>query len=171
MIHIYTGNGKGKTTAATGLTVRALGAGLQVFFAQFIKDGSSSEICFLREHGGNAFTYFTRGEGKFIHGKPSPETCELAAETLQALQEALSSGKYNVIVADEFLGSLHAGVISREDAADFIALAEKYPETEVILTGRNAPQELIEKAGLVTEMKCIKHYFEQKRPPRKGIEM
>ena len=170
MIQIYTGDGKGKTTAAAGLTVRALGAGLRVFFAQFIKNGSSSEIRFLKQFGGEKFTYFTRGSGKFIMGDPPPEECRRAAETLDALKQALDSSRYDVIVADEILGSLQARLFTPEDLILLLDRAEAHPETELILTGRNAPDFAAERAGLVSEVKCIKHYYTQGRPPKKGIE-
>ena len=170
MIQIYTGDGKGKTTAATGLTVRALGAGLRVFFSQFIKDGSSSEIAFLKRHGGEKFTYFTLGRGRFVIGKPPAEECRRAAETLAALKQALSSGQYDVVVADEILGSLQAGLFTADDLTAFLDAADDHPEIEVILTGRNAPDFAVERAGLVSEVKCVKHYYTQGRPPKKGIE-
>ena len=170
MIQIYTGDGKGKTTAATGLTVRALGAGLRVFFAQFIKNGSSSEIRFLKQSGGERFTYFTRGSGKFIMGDPPPEECRRAAETLDALKRALSSCEYDVIVADEILGSLQARLFPPDDLNTLLDIAEAHPEIELILTGRNAPDFVIGRAGLVSEVRCIKHYYTQGRPPKKGIE-
>ncbi|MBQ6596467.1 MAG: cob(I)yrinic acid a,c-diamide adenosyltransferase [Lentisphaeria bacterium] len=170
MIQIYTGDGKGKTTASTGLTVRALGAGLRVFFAQFIKNGSSSEIRFLKEHGGENFTYFTRGSGRFIIGDPPPEECSRAAETLNALKDALSSGRYDLIVADEILGSLQARLFTSDDLRILLDTANANPEVELILTGRNAPDFAVERAGLVSEIKCVKHYYTQGRPPKKGIE-
>ena len=114
MIQVYTGDGKGKTTAAAGLTVRSLGAGLRVFFAQFIKNGSSSEIRFLKEHGGENFTYFTRGSGRFILGDPPPAECRNAADTLDRLKQAIISGQYDVVVADEIVISLFFVFFIRE---------------------------------------------------------
>ena len=170
MIQIYTGDGKGKTTAAAGLTARALGAGLRVFFAQFIKDGSSSEITFLKQHGGAKFTYFTLGRGRFVIGNPPAEECRRAAETLDKLKAAVSSGQYDVVVADEILGSLQAGLFTANDLTAFLDAADGHPEIEVILTGRNAPDFAVERAGLVSEVRCVKHYYTQGRPPKKGIE-
>ena len=170
MLHIYTGDGKGKTTCAAGLAVRAMGASLRVFFAQFIKDGSSSEITFLRRNGGENFTYFTRGRGKFILNEPSPEDKALAGETLHALKEAVCSGKYDMVTGDEFLGAFHAKLLSEEQVKDFLAVLGHYPEVEVILTGRNAPDFLKEAAGLVSEIACCKHYYTTGRPPKKGVE-
>ena len=170
MIQIYTGDGKGKTTAATGLAVRALGAGLRVFFAQFIKNGSSSEIAFLKQHNEGRFTYFTLGSGRFVIGKPPEEECRRAAETLEKLEEAISSGRYDVVVADEILGSLQAGLFAPEALESLLDAAEGHSEVEVILTGRNAPDFAIGRAGLVSEVKCVKHYYTQGRPPKKGIE-
>lgn len=170
MIHIYTGDGKGKTTAAAGLTVRSLGAGLRVFFAQFIKNGSSSEILFLKQHGADHFTYFTRGSGRFIIGDPPPEECRRAAETLEALKQALASGRYEVVVADEILGALQARLFSAEDLRSLLDLADEHPDVELILTGRNAPDFAVERAGLVSGIQCVKHYYTQGRAPKKGIE-
>lgn len=170
MIHIYTGDGKGKTTCAAGLTLRALGASLRVFFAQFVKDGTSSEITFLRSNGGEAFTYFTRGSGKFIMGTPSQDECDGAEETLSALCEALSSGRYEMVVADEILGAYHAGLLKKESLHKLLETEQAHPEVELILTGRNAPEFLKEAAGLVSEIGCVKHYYTQGRPPKKGVE-
>ena len=170
MIHIYTGDGKGKTTAATGLTVRALGAGLRVFFAQFIKNGSSSEIRFLKQCGGDQFTYFTRGSGRFILGDPPPEECRNAADTVDRLKQAIISGQYDVVVADEILGSLQAGLFSPDDLTALLDTADQFPMVELILTGRNAPDFAIARAGLVSEIKCVKHYYDSGRSPKKGIE-
>ena len=170
MIQIYTGDGKGKTTAATGLTVRALGAGLRVFFAQFIKNGSSSEIRFLKQFGGEKFTYFTLGSGRFVIGEPPPAECRRAAETLEKLKEAAASGQYDVVVADEILGSLQARLFSPEALISLLDTADGHPEMELILTGRNAPDFAVERAGLVSEVKCVKHYYTLGRPPKKGIE-
>lgn len=170
MIQIYTGDGKGKTTAAAGLTIRALGAGLRVFFAQFIKNGSSSEIRFLKQNGGKNFTYFTRGSGKFIMENPAPAECQNALETLEALKQALLSGEYDIVVADEILGSLQAGLFSSDDLRSLLDSVDGHCRAELILTGRNAPDFAIERAGLVSEIKCVKHYYTQGRPPLKGIE-
>lgn len=170
MIQVYTGDGKGKTTAAAGLTVRSLGAGMRVFFAQFIKNGSSSEIRFLKEHGGENFTYFTRGSGRFIMGDPPPEECRRAGETLAALDQALCSGKFDVVVADEILGSLQARLFTPEALNALLDTADAHPEVELILTGRNVPDFVTRRAGLVSEVKCVKHYYSLGRPPKKGIE-
>ncbi|MBO4631815.1 MAG: cob(I)yrinic acid a,c-diamide adenosyltransferase [Lentisphaeria bacterium] len=152
------------------MTVRALGAGLRVFFAQFIKNGSSSEIRFLKQYGGARFTYFTCGSGRFIMGDPPPEECRRAAETLDVLNRALCSGQYDVIAADEILGSLQAKLFTPDDLKTLLDTAEAHPEIELILTGRNAPDFVTERAGLVSEVRCIKHYYTQGRPPKKGIE-
>ncbi len=169
MIHIYTGDGKGKTTAATGLTVRALGAGMRVFFAQFIKDGSSSEIAFLKEKAPGQFTYLSGGRGRFILGTPPQEDIRLAGETLEALRNALLSGLYELVVADEIFGAWKAGLFPLESLIELM----KTPcgETELVLTGRNAPPEAVELADLVTEMQCVRHYYSTGRPPKQGIEM
>ena len=169
MIHIYTGDGKGKTTAAAGLTVRALGAGLRVFFAQFIKDGSSSEIVFLKKNASEKFTYVSDGRGKFILGKPSENDVRLARITLESLENALQSGQYDLVVADEIFGALNAGLFPLESLLALMRLP--HGDTEFVMTGRTAPPEAIALADLVTEMKCIKHYYSKGRSPKHGIEM
>lgn len=168
MIHIYTGDGKGKTTAAIGLCVRALGAGLRVFFAQFMKDGTSSEIAFLRQCAPERFHCFCRGSGKFIYGPPAKEEIERAAQTLEALVSALKSGSFDLVFADEIFGALHAKLLTEQD---ILALTEsRTGATELILTGRNAPQALLDRADLVSEIFCRKHYYTKGRPALKGIE-
>ncbi|OQA85557.1 MAG: Cob(I)yrinic acid a,c-diamide adenosyltransferase [Lentisphaerae bacterium ADurb.Bin242] len=169
MIHIYTGDGKGKTTAAAGLAVRALGAGLRVFFAQFIKDGSSSEIVFLKEKAPGKFIYASHGRGKFILGKPSDEDIRLARKTLDSLEEALRSSQYGLVVADEIFGAWKAGLFPLGPLLGLMRIP--CGETELVLTGRDAPPEAVALADLVTEMKCVKHYYSKGRPPQRGIEM
>ena len=155
-IQIYTGDGKGKTTASVGLCVRALGAGLRVFYAQFMKDGSSSEIAFLRASAPGRFSFFCRGSGKFIVGMPAPEEVERASLTLQALSNALNSGNYDLVFADEIFGAMHAKLLAEEDILALMAL--RTGGTELILTGRNAPKTVAEHADLVSEIICRKHY-------------
>ena len=168
MIHIYTGDGKGKTTAAVGLCVRALGAGLRVFFAQFMKDGTSSEIAFLRQCAPERFHCFCCGSGKFIFGPPAKEEIERAARTLEALVSALKSESFDLVFADEIFGALHAKLLTEQD---ILALLEsRSGATELILTGRNAPQSVQDRAGLISEIVCRRHYYTQGRPALKGIE-
>jgi len=167
-IQIYTGNGKGKTTASLGVALRILGAGGRVFYAQFIKGKKlSSEFNILQKFN-DSFVYKSFGRGRFIKGKPSQEDIALAVEGLKACTEALSTGEYDLVVMDELNGAVKCGLLNIQDV--MTAIKKKESKTELIITGRNAPQELIESASLITEMKQIKHYFEQGVTARTGIE-
>ena len=166
-VQVYTGNGKGKTTAATGLAVRAIGAGMHVFIGQFIKGRDSSEMKLLRARCPE-IKIEQFGEGRFIKGKPSDEAITKAHHGIERLQNVLASGKYNMVIADEANGALAAGVIS---ISELMSLVDMRPtNVELVITGRNAPSDLIERADLVTEMKCIKHYFNAGLFARDGIE-
>lgn len=166
-VQIYTGNGKGKTTAAIGLSVRAAGAGLNVFIAQFIKMGEYSEIKSLKKFS-DRITIKQFGRGKFIKGAPSEEDMEAAQKGLHAVRVALLSGKYDIIILEEGNVAASIGLLSTDD---IIHLIDRKPEhVEIVITGRNASQEIIDKADLVTEMKDIKHYFNKGVAARTGIE-
>jgi len=166
-VQVYTGNGKGKTTAAIGLSVRAAGAGLNVFIAQFIKMGEYSEIKSLKKFS-DRITIKQFGRGKFIKGAPSEEDMEAAQKGLHAVRVALLSGKYDIIVLEEGNVAASIGLLSTDD---IIHLIDRKPEhVEIVITGRNASQEIIDKADLVTEMKDIKHYFNKGVAARTGIE-
>ncbi len=167
-IHIYTGEGKGKTTAALGLCVRALGAGFRVLFVQFIKDGSSSEFEILKKLPG--FSFKPAGLGRFIKkGGPAQDDLDAAKEGFETARKALASDDFDLIVLDEILCAVAAGLVSEEALLD--ALQARSPKAEVALTGRGATPKLIEAAGLATEMKCLKHYFKAGRKALKGIEL
>lgn len=167
-IHLYCGNGKGKTTASVGLCVRSLGAGLRVFFAQFIKDGTSSEISFLRAHGGNDFQYACDGCDHFIFGAPSDADRRKAEDLLMQIEAAAASGRFDVVIADEVFGACQAGLLSK--AAVLHLMASRKEAVELILTGRNPPEECVKLADLVSEIQCVKHYFNDGRPAERGIE-
>ena len=165
-IQVYTGNGKGKTTAALGITLRALCAGNKVFFGQFMKGQDYSEL--------KAPTYFKNltmeqfGNPTFINGKPSQDDIERARKGLERMKEILESAEYDMVVFDEINTTLFFHLVEVEDV---IAVLDLKPEkTEVILTGRYAPQEIIDRADLVTEMKEIKHYYNAGIEARIGIE-
>jgi len=166
-IQVYTGNGKGKTTAAIGLSVRAAGAGLNVFIAQFIKMGEYSEIKSLKKLS-DRITIKQFGLGRFIKGKPSKDDIEAAQKGLHAVKDAMLSGDYDVIILEEGNVAVSIGLFSEDD---IIKLFNLKPENvEIVITGRNAAPEIIEKADLVTEMKDIKHYFNEGVTARTGIE-
>jgi cob(I)alamin adenosyltransferase len=166
-IHVYTGNGKGKTTAALGLTLRAVGAGWRVLFTQFMKHGEFSEIRALKKFG-EQVTIRQYGSGRFIKGRPSKKDMEMALAGLSEIMQVMKEGKYDLIVLDEINISVHYGLIPLEDV---ISLLEKRPQdVELILTGRWAPKEITERADLVTEARMIKHYFSKGVRAREGIE-
>lgn len=166
-IQVYTGDGKGKTTAALGLSLRAICAGKKVFFGQFLKGVGTSELCaanFL-----NGFTIRQYGSGKFIFGTPSKDDINLASDGLKEINDVIFSNKYDIVVLDEVIGAIGLGVIKLDDVLSLID--EKPDNVELILTGRNVPKEIIDKADLITEMKKIKHYYDNGVDARKGIEI
>lgn len=166
-VHVYTGNGKGKTTAALGLAVRCAGAGFSVYFGQFLKDGDYSETESLRLFGGR-IKHETFGRGGFIKGEPSGEDIDMAREGFRSVKEAVFSGLYRLVAADEINVAVFKGLISADDVLE---LMKTLPEgVELVLTGRYAAEEVMEAADLVTEMREVKHYYSQGIHARKGIE-
>jgi cob(I)alamin adenosyltransferase len=206
LIHIYTGEGKGKTTAAMGLALRAVGQGLNVSVIQFLKGGSyTGEFIAIKnflpkekidikqfgkrcvkevkqfkligiEHG------FNKEECKYFDYVREDINCgdcrecflddeeqkHYSTEALKHAFEILSSEKYDLVVLDEINNSLFKGFISINDVVSLVQ--KKAPHTELILTGRHAPKEIIEMADLVTEMKNVKHYYDDGIKARRGIE-
>jgi len=166
-IHIYTGDGKGKTTAALGLAIRAAGAGLQVFLAQFIKGKQYSELNSLKRLA-DLITVEQFGLPRFIIGKPSVPDMEAARYGLEILKSSMLSGKFDVIIVDEGNVAVTSGLLSKQDLLDLIAM--KPESLELVITGRGALPEIIDKADLVTEMKAVKHYYNNGVDARVGIE-
>ena len=166
-VQVYTGNGKGKTTAALGLIMRACGAGLRVYLCQFIKGGLYAEIKTLRKRFCDV-TVQQCGQGRFITGKPSRKDVSLARRGLQKLREAMLAGKYDVIIADEANCAISCGLLTVSELLKLID--EKPANVELIFTGRSASKKLIARADLVTEMKEVKHYFRKGVRARPGIE-
>ncbi len=166
-VQVYTGNGKGKTTAALGLSVRAAGAGLRVFIAQFMKMGDYSEIKALARFS-DLISVEQYGVGKFVRGKPSPEDRAAARKGFDRVREIAMSGQYDVVVLEEGNMAVFFDLIPLEE---LLELVDAKPENlELVITGRSAHPRLLEKADLVTEMKEIKHYYEKGVPARVGIE-
>jgi len=166
-IHIYTGDGKGKTTAALGLAIRAAGAGLHVFLAQFIKGKKYSELNSLKRLS-DLITVEQFGLPRFINGKPSVPDMEAARYGLEMLKSSMLSGKFDVIIIDEGNVAVTYGLLSKQDLLDLIAM--KPEGLELVITGRGALPEIIDKADLVTEMKAVKHYYNNGVNARVGIE-
>jgi len=166
-IHVYTGDGKGKTTAALGLSIRAAGAGLRVFIAQFIKADEYSEIKALKRFS-DLITVEQFGLGGFIGGNPSSGDIEAAQKGIERVKDIISSGKYDVVVLDEANIAVKYTLFSEQDLLDIMDAKPK--DLELVITGRGASPRIIEKADLVTEMKAVKHYFQKGVEARSGIE-
>jgi cob(I)alamin adenosyltransferase len=168
MVHIYTGDGKGKTTAAFGLALRAFGRGLKVAIIQFLKGAEpSGEV--LASQKLNLFHIERFGANKFfLPGDKDPAHFDEARKGFNRAKELASSGEYDLVIADEIIVACKFGLLSETDLLDLIRARNK--NTELVLTGRGATENLIAAADLVTEMRAIKHYFNNCIPARKGIE-
>ena len=166
-VQVYTGNGKGKTTAALGLAIRAAGAGLKVYIAQFVKGSEYSEHNILATLS-DSITIKQYGQGFFINRKPLKEDITAAREGLKEMEEIMCSGKYQLIILDEADIATCYNLFSVDELLDFIR--EKPKEVELVITGRKADPRIIEEADLVTEMKEIKHYYQKGVQARDGIE-
>lgn len=168
-VQIYTGNGKGKTTAALGLIIRALGSGFKVFLCQFMKNNDTGELNIL-ENFKERIDVFQCGLGKFCTDRKNPgqDHIDAAGKGFEKAKEAVESGKYDLIVLDEINVALYYNLISPQELVSLIK--NKPIKTELVLTGRYAPPEIMELADLITEMKEIKHYYKIGVEQRKGIE-
>jgi cob(I)alamin adenosyltransferase len=166
-VQVYTGDGKGKTTAALGLALRAAGAGLKVYIAQFVKGMRYSEIDIL-EKLTDSISLKQYGRSCFINRDPDEKDIRAAREGLREAREIMCSGKYQVIILDEANIATHYNLFSVEDLVDFIRA--KPEDIELVITGRMADSRVIEEADLVTEMKEIKHYYQSGVKARDGIE-
>jgi cob(I)alamin adenosyltransferase len=165
-VQVYTGEGKGKTTAAFGLALRAAGAGLRVFIAQFVKGMHYSEITALERF--EEITLKQYGIGCFIFGEPTPEDCTAARQGLSEIKPIVAEGGYDVVILDEINIATRYGLVSVDDV---LALIEcRPPGVELVLTGRYADERILERADLITEMVEKKHYYKQGVPARTGIE-
>lgn len=166
-VQVYTGDGKGKTTAALGLALRASGRGLHTYIGQFMKGQRYGELQALRDHP--YITLEQYGEVHHIYRDTvTEEDIAKARQGLERAREAMLSGKYDIVVLDEVNVSIWFGLLEAEDV---LALLDQKPEhVEVVLTGRRAPQALIDRADLVTEMREVKHYYQHGVKARVGIE-
>ena len=166
-MHVYTGDGKGKTTAAFGLALRAAGAGLKVWIAQFVKGQEYSEHSALKRFE-DLITMKQFGRSCFIRLEPEPEDIQHARTGLEEAGKVITSGEYQVVILDEACIAIHFKLFTTEELLNVINM--RPPNCEIIITGRNAPQKLIDAADLVTEMREIKHYYTKSVAARKGIE-
>ena len=165
-VHVYTGNGKGKTTAALGLLLRASGAGMKVFLGQFLKRGEYSEHVALPLLPGVTVEAF--GGERRVGAPLTEEDAVHARQGLEHLREAVSSGKWGLVIADEIFVAVHLRLLSEDDVLGLMEV--RHPSAELVLTGRYAFPEILRRADLVTEMKELRHYFSRGIPARKGIE-
>ena len=166
-VQVYTGDGKGKTTAALGLALRAAGAGLKVFIAQFVKGRPYSEHQAL-EKLSDSITVKQFGRGCFIHDRPGEADITAARQGLEEVRRIVASGEYHVVILDEANIAVHFGLFSVQDLLELI---EARPgQVELVITGRRAHPALVKRADLVTEMLDIKHYYHAGVQARKGIE-
>ena len=168
-IQVYTGNGKGKTTAALGLALRAAGRGLRVFIGQFLKGQVYGELASLER-----FSPLVRveqfGRKGFVHvtENPDDEDVALARKGLERCAEAMTSGSFRIVILDEINVAVHFKLISEDELRAF--LGRRPDDVEVVLTGRYAPGWLLEAADLVTDMVEVKHPYQKGIKAREGIE-
>jgi len=169
LVEVYTGDGKGKTTAALGLAFRAAGHGFRSYIGQFLKGQSSGELQAARKLQ-PLVTIEQFGRKKFIKVTENfeEEDYRLAAEGLKKCLKAMLGGEYQIVILDEINVALNLGLIKEEEIQKF--LDQKPEGVEIVLTGRYAPQSVIDRADLVTEMVCRKHYYDKGVRARKGIE-
>ncbi len=165
-LHVYTGNGKGKTTSAFGLAVRALCAGRSVYIGQFVKSMKYNETKI--EQLFDRVRIEQLGSGCFITREPAPEDIRLAQEGWARCAALLESGEYDLVILDELTIALHFGLLTTDQVLK--TLARRNRSVEVVITGRYAPQALIDAADLVTEMQEIKHYYTKGVLSREGID-
>lgn len=167
-IQVYTGNGKGKTTAALGLALRAIGAGKKVFIGQFVKGMHYSELDAIRNNLKD-IEIKQYGLDCFIVNEPEEKDIIAANKGLDEMKNVILSGSYDLVVMDELNIALYYKLFDVKEVLDI--LKRKPDHTEIVITGRYAPEPIIEIADLVTEMKEIKHYYRQGVEARKGIEL
>ncbi len=164
-IQVYTGNGKGKSTAAFGLALRAAGAGMKVLIIQFLKGQRYSEHESFEKLG---IDYELYGTEEFVVGEPSEKVKRLCRDGLERARRAFKEG-YDVVILDEANVAVH---LKAMELSDLLKIIDEKPESvELVITGRYAPEEVIERADLVTEMREIKHYYQKGVQARRGIEM
>ncbi len=165
-IQIYTGNGKGKTSAAYGMAVRALGAGKKVFIGQFVVNMPTHENKLAQVFQNLTIVQF--GNGCFIQREPNEQDAEFAQTGLQQCAVLLQNGTHDLVIMDELCIALHFNLVPIDNV--LAILQKKHPRTEVIITGRYAPPQLIDIADLVTDMQNVKHYYNQGVYDRDGFD-
>lgn len=170
LLHIYCGAGKGKTTAATGLAVRAAGSSMRVLFARFLKNEFSGELKILDQIPEIEVLHLEKSYGFFktLSEKEQEEVREMYGRLWNSIQRKISTGDYDMLVIDEFMAAYRYGLIPNEEAVQF--LKDRPDNLEVVLTGRDPSDELLELADYISEVKMVRHPFEKGIRARKGIE-
>lgn len=168
-VQVYTGNGKGKTTAALGMAFRAWGRSLHTYIGQFMKGQPYAELTSAANTDGH-IVIEQYGLDTFVHVKnpPDPKDVKMAQDGYAKLKEALLGGEFDLVVADEINTAHFFHLLSVDQM--LVLIQEKPDGVELIFTGRYCPAEIIEAADLVTEMREVKHYYQAKVPARDGIE-
>lgn len=179
IVLVYTGDGKGKTSASVGLLARALGRGWKVAYIQFVKTWATGESNFIEKiqeanaYGDNLF-YFRGGKGFFDAGDISAkgvseeEHKEAAQETYEIAYKRATSGGYDLVICDEINNSVHDGLLDKQKLKDL--LTKRSPKTSICVTGRNFPVDLIKYTDIATDMTKIKHHFDDKFLANEGID-
>lgn len=167
-IHIYTGDGKGKTTAAFGLALRAAGHGWRVYAGQFMKGRVYGELVALKDISAITVEPFGDEDCLIRRADVTPRHIAGAESGLRRCREALHCGRFEMVILDEVLVAIWFGLLPEEEVRDL--LSGRPPGIEIVLTGRYASPSLIEMADVVTEMRSIKHYYERGVTAREGIE-
>ncbi len=168
LIQVYTGDGKGKTTAALGLACRAVGQGFQVFMVQFIKGRETGESRAAARLAPDMTLRFFGRPGRFNLKAPTPDDLARVREAWDCARGVLAAGEHDLVILDEINLVLAHNLIPLEEA--LTCLRRRPPWVEVVCTGRRAPQELLDLADLVTEMRLLKHYYQAGVRARRGIE-
>lgn len=169
LVQVYTGNGKGKTTASLGLALRAVGHGFKVYVIQFMKGSTTYGELETARRLAPELTIEQVGQCTFVdRNNPDPVDRRMALEGFARAREILLSGRYDLVILDELNCAVDFGLVPLEEVKRLIE--EKPPQTELVLTGRGAPPEIIALADLVTEMREVKHYYNAGQPARVGIE-
>ena len=166
-VQVFTGNGKGKTTASLGLALRAVGAGFNAFIGQFTKGSDYSELNSIQMLS-DQITLKQFGQKGFIRNKPDQNDINQALAGLKQIQSIIATAQYQMVILDEVNIAIYYQLFTVDHLIDVLDL--RHPSLEVILTGRYADPKIIEYADLVTEMKEIKHYFKSGIKARVGIE-
>ena len=166
-IHIYTGNGKGKTTAALGLALRAAGHGYKTFIGQFMKGSHYGELTSLKNIKEIDIEQFG-GKDCITIDQVDEQHKELARKGLDRIKEVLRKNEYKIVILDEICVTIWFGIIAEQEVID--VLKSKPSNIEIVLTGRNASKTLLEYADLITEMKEVLHYYSNGVEARNGIE-